>query len=391
MKCDIVIATIPFMWRMPQLAPAILKSVIEANGYKCKVVDWNIQLSNDLHDQSYWENKGRKISQHQWEQLKRYTEKWVDDLKQINPTWFGVSLFSMDRNFVFARNIAKEIKSKLPHIKLVVGGNAVNSSTYDTLSNFFDHVIIGEGENQIVNLLGNTNYIDTFSNGDYSDLDMSLYSRKTFFLYLSRGCIFNCKYCNRMVPKFACRPGSKVAEEAKTLVETYSINSFYFADPIINGNVNELVSFCRNIIDYKLDISWGGFAGIRSKKIMTDEVFSLISQSGCSWLSFGVESASNDLRLKLGKRISNDDIKHSMECCQKYNINPTVNLIVGHYLETDQDFKETIDWLKEYKSPNITIIPNVYGVLFGSYEYNNREKTVDKHPSKDIRTNHRKV
>ena len=85
MKYDIVIGILPFVRRMPQPGPASIKSYIERRGFKCKIVDWNIELmSDDSFDWSqFWVKRGSDlrdetgIKPHVLNQV----DNWVDKLK----------------------------------------------------------------------------------------------------------------------------------------------------------------------------------------------------------------------------------------------------------------------------------------------------------------------
>jgi hypothetical protein len=126
---------------------------------------------------------------------------------------------------------------------------------------------------------------------DYSDINISLYDSKGISCEFSRGCIANCVYCNETIFwKFRARQSSRVLEEIEIVYREQGIQSVWFIDSLLNGNLRELEAFALGLIDNNIKVSWTGYSRVDGK--MDRDFWGLLRKSGASGFAFGVESGS---------------------------------------------------------------------------------------------------
>lgn len=367
MKYGIVIATVPFVYRIPQTGPALLKASLKKAGISCKVVDWNLDIykrfnSNVVINQNlgYFDEEMEKFC---LKNLENITLEWISEVKKFNPKWLGLSIYSSRSNPVI-KTICRLFKQEMPDIKIVVGGHGVSGSFQMFLLKIklIDCFINGEGEEAIVSLLKNEKetldfnetptkqieYLDSIPFPDYSDIDPPLYPEKKFFIITSRGCIRKCNFCSNYFKKIKFRSPENIILEISDLIQKYNITHFFFADSLSNGNPKQLKGIANTIIKYEKNriipkITWGCCMCCLPKNVMKEKLYKIIKESGCVNINIGIESGSYKVREDMNKRTKDEDIYFMMEQCAKNKIRVSINFIVGYYTENEEEFQKSLD------------------------------------------------
>ena len=93
------------------------------------------------------------------------------------------------------------------------------------------------------------------------DKYFDIFTKKNKFatLIASRGCPFNCSFCdrdNRMGHQWRVRSPKNVIKEIKTIQNKYNINEFMFFDDNFTSNENWIYQFCELIKKNNLKILW---------------------------------------------------------------------------------------------------------------------------------------
>lgn len=406
MKYDIVIPTIPkVVIDYPLPAPSLLKAVLNENGYKCKVLDWNYDLYKRLSDASVFDLKDLSFTNEEdfnklWDtNIHEIALIWMDELKSLNTEWVGIPLFT-PHSILIAIKLMKLIREHLPSIKIVAGGDTIRlisdykPSVGEYLKNNFliDHYVIGEGEYALLHLLqGDLNFngidgnipdivdINSIPIPDYTDLNMDHYN-KILPIIGSRGCINNCAFCdvNFYSNIFRQRRAESIYNEMVYLKDKYNPYKFSFADNLINGSLKEFRKLC--LLLRGKQIKWTGQMICTSKMIEDD--YKNASLAGLRGVSIGIESGSETVRRDINKRFTNETIYKTLYYLSRYNIRITVMLIIGCPTETEEYFQETLDMLSEMKKNKYNIqrinVGGTCGIspqveLYTKYDYTNDE------------------
>jgi len=320
----------------PPLALGLLKAIVEQEGYKCKVIDFNYK---------YYANNETII-----------LDNWIDEIIALNPKWVGLSAMSTKSGKMTLMFI-RSLKNRAPNIKIMVGGSYLTipkqkyMTSRDHILNLADVCVIGEGEVGILEAFntdqkiieGKQPDLNSLPFADYSDLNMSNY--KTIDIISSKGCVNQCRYCDlNFNAKYRVRDGELTAKEILYNKEKYGINSFLFADNLINGSIKEYRKLFNILSGKGLELEGQLFCDKR----LTNDDFKLAKDAGISLVNIGLESGSERIRKEMGKSFfSNSDFLKMLGYMRNHGIPAKIQIIIGWPSETENDFKETLDIIQE--------------------------------------------
>ena len=158
----------------PPAAAALLSSIIRSIGWDCKIFDFNLFLNSKVDEtawielEQYWRCKIETISEGTRSQLIKTLELFLADIKQYDPDWIGISVFSRFST-VSCYEFLKYIRPRI-EATIMIGGHGIGAwpgslpnvdenTKYKTIAdylkeeNFIDHYIIGDGEDSMKELL----------------------------------------------------------------------------------------------------------------------------------------------------------------------------------------------------------------------------------------------
>jgi radical SAM superfamily enzyme YgiQ (UPF0313 family) len=392
----ILFLTVPLtVSKSPLMAGAVLKPIAEKLGIKCTVVDFNqitlqwlrtLPVTVELADYFWKEANGEKgiLSK----QCEPYITEWLSKLSKLMiehaPSILALSLLT-DSSRAAANLIIPHVRKYFPQVKIILGGAGINKHGYALFlkqDKMIDHYIVGDAEYSFQEFLqNNLNFpgIDsdnwqllnndnqsTLLDPDYSDVDWSLYSRRTIGITGSRGCVRQCKFCDYIVthPKFTWRSGQNIFDEMVRQQAATGISSFEFSDSLLNGNMQAFRELVTLLADYNRQnphkkIDYMAYFITRPKDQFKEEMYSLVAASGGTRLIMGIETFSDDVRADLGKKFTNDDIDFAIAMAMKYNIHFQILTFVGYVTETEKHIDNAIEWLDQHQYAKSHITLNV--------------------------------
>ena len=174
---------------------------------------------------------------------------------------FSIAVTSYRWSVDFIKKIRKSGYSG----KIIGGGNHITNIANDSEpQQYFDFLVIGDGELALKDILENkaTNKIirspdiediNLLPFPDYAGIDMDRYTmtvegKKGAQLVSSRGCVFSCVYCgSAKIKKVRQRSPKNVLEEMNLLYDKYQIRGFYFGDDIFTLNFKRTIELCQLI------------------------------------------------------------------------------------------------------------------------------------------------
>lgn len=369
----------------PTVGPAVLKSHLTANGFSCKVLDFNIDLYRHLekdntHEYYYFENdhifdmRNTDDFSSEFESFyNRYTDcfaDWIDQLKELSPKYVGLSLLS-SYSLAVALKLCQLIRKELPDSLIVFGGAQISGSTkHIKAKNLIDYYIIGDAEFSLVELLkGNTTYpginvrnqlqvadLNAVMLPDYDDMNWDKYAsieeENPIYITGSRGCVKRCTFCNvyELWPDYKFRSAESIIEEIKYVRKRYGRTTFKFTDSLINGSMKAFRKLLQYLKEYRQEdpeLKWTSQWIIRSKSQSPESDYQLLAESGCVSLEIGVESFSQSVRYHMGKKFTDEDMWWCFDMLQKYKIPHQFLMIVGYPTETADDHQHSINTIKE--------------------------------------------
>ncbi len=168
----------------------------------------------------------------------------------------------------------------------------------------------------------------------------------------SRGCILRCSYCSEGANylRYRCRSLESLIDEIKSHVKMLRAVSdrrpfIGFGNSLINGRPENLERFCHMILDQEIDFAWGSMALLREE--MTLELMTLMRKAGWVEVMWGLESGSSEtLKLMRKKLFSPELAERIIKDAASLGVDQRTNIIVGFPGETEEQFAETIKFLK---------------------------------------------
>lgn len=193
------------------------------------------------------------------------------------------------------------------------------------------------------------------SNLDLVDLNkyggMNLdYNEKSMFIMASRGCPFQCIYCNKSIfgSHVRFRSPQKIIEEIKWLHNQYGITSIYFQDDTFNLKrqwINEILNL---IIDNRLNKDISYMAPFRAnEKLVDEELLALAKKANFKSIFYGVESGNQQMLDYMKKGLTIPEIKRAFSLTHKARINTIAAFIIGLPRETRETIKDSINLWKQ--------------------------------------------
>ncbi|MBI5971009.1 MAG: radical SAM protein [Deltaproteobacteria bacterium] len=290
-------------------------------------------------------------------------------------------------SFNNAAQLAGRIKEFDKKIITLIGGPHVTAIPTETFEKFpqFDVGVIGEGEETIVELLG---VLDGFGMDEprlesiagivfrraagvhitakrpyIKDLDdlpmpawdllegfpgryqpplMSYKSLPVASMVTSRGCPFQCAFCDRSVfgNRYRGYSAEYVSAMIERLVERYGVKHLLFYDDLFAASEKRLTSICERMMERKLNVSWSCDARVNT---VTPQTLSLMKKAGCWEIAYGIESGSQEILDLIGKDIKIHEIEAGVRRTHEAGIKVKGLFMMGHPGETRETIKETVE------------------------------------------------
>ena len=301
-------------------------------------------------------------------------------IAEVNPDIVGISIpFSaQSQNAIEVAKLCKDT--------IVVFGGPHASVRYNSLLDFGDYCVIGEGETTFLDFIetyrshGNLSQvkgiackrngeiiftprpglkdldslpipsydlvdIDAYLQNPYLYKSRSLIREHSISMITSRGCPFNCIFCSiklHMGNIYRAHSVDYVIKHMKYCIEHLGIKKFHFEDDNISLNKQRFEGILDRIIEEKLDIQWDTPNGVRADTLDFG-ILKKIKKSGCKSLRIAIESGSERvLNHIIRKNTSLDYAINVIEWCHELDIRVAGFYVIGFPGETLDDIQETV-------------------------------------------------
>ena len=241
-------------------------------------------------------------------------------------------------------------------LRIVVGGP--HAVAYDGEA---DDIVIGEGENRWLEILGAKTRIETID--DIPPLDYSLIDLRKFpginpvgavpsmAMMASRGCPYSCSFCNTPVfwgKKIKFKDPRLVVEEVNELRGRFGIQEIFFQDDTFNLNYGWAEAVFNYIIEWELNQQMIFKIACRvDEKLFTQKFLDLAKEAGVWNIFFGIESGSQMMLDRMHKGITLDEVRRAIQMTDKAHISSQCSFILGMPGETHETIKETREFLED--------------------------------------------
>lgn len=333
------------------------------------------------------------------------------DLREFKPDYLVVNIAtpSLEHDLDAIRK-AKEIN---PGIITIAKGAAFLTLGEKILAEheFLDFGILGEAEETLKEILeeqektrilgiyykengnvkftGNRAFIEDLDSLPFPArhlVDNSIYRRPDnnkvqATIKVERGCPFHCFFCLATPvsgAKVRRRSVENIVAEIRECVEKYNIRNFLFWSDIFNLDKKWTMDLCQAIIASGLKITWSANTRADTADL---EMAKMMYKSGCRLVSIGVESGSQEMLEKMGKKITLNDVRRTVKVFKQAKIRIYNYFVIGLPWETEETVEETIKFAIELNSDFISFYTAT--PLPGSrfYDYAKEHNLFDKETS----------
>jgi len=276
-----------------------------------------------------------------------------------------------------AVSIASQVRSVSPQSILVVGGHHVSALPYGIGTEFFDYVVVGEGEESIVDIVNlrkkrnfslqhtskpqiirakRIRYLDMLST-PLRDPDEIRKNRLRGLMFpapstqtgaaallLSRGCNNQCTFCaSHLVwgSELITRSAESASLEIRSVVDELRCNALVFVDQAFGEDKNWTKEICSRLQSFRLGerARWYCMA----KTSLDIALLNDMASAGCSKIGFGVETADPQMRKAIKHEIGDnlESLNRLFRACNELGIMVKIYFMIGFPWETREYLMET--------------------------------------------------
>ncbi len=202
-------------------------------------------------------------------------------------------------------------------------------------------------------LLQMEKYIENWHSLDSVDVNL----RGTTVM-ASRGCPFNCSFCQptlRMLfgKVMRTRSPENVVKEIRQIKNQYDLDGIFFHDDTFTINRNWVMRFCDLLNKENLEILWGCNSRVDT---IDKELMQVMYEAGLRELHLGVESGSQRILDEIyQKGIKVKDAREITKTAREVGVNTLCFFMMGAPTETEEEIWKTIDFACSLDTDEISV------------------------------------
>jgi anaerobic magnesium-protoporphyrin IX monomethyl ester cyclase len=306
-------------------------------------------------------------------------QKQAQAIIAYNPQIVGFS--ATTSSFPDAADLAQIIKNSSSDIKTLCGGVHVSALEKILLQTYpaFDFLAAGEGEETIAELAegcdpaaikgliwrSKEEIVANDPRPKIPDLDFlpfPAYEKlKGFprdyhlplFSYIqtpgstmitSRGCMYQCSYCDRSVFKkgFRYNSASYIYEHMKYVRGKFGVRHINIYDDLFTANRQRIVELGEKLSRNPLGINFNCAVRVG---YTDDDLLKMLKDAGCLMVSLGIESADPEMLKRHKSGVSLDDVRDTVRRIQNAGLRAKGLFMMGLPGETEESIKRTSDFI----------------------------------------------
>jgi len=326
------------------------------------------------------EQHGHRAAIHDCYAFPMQDQRLVDQVRSTRPDYLGIT--ATTSSFLDGVRIARMAKEVHPAIKVVFGGAHLSAMGERALVDFpvIDYGVLGEGEETLLALMESggeglaaipgllyrehgavvsTGFRKKAELIDLDTLPFPAYHKLAGFpgayklpifnypkapattVVSSRGCPYQCTYCDRTVFQRSYRFNSPeyMFAQVEHLHREYGVRHINFYDDLFTLHKERVVAFCERMIRSGLHVSFNCAARAEHVDL---ELLRLMKRAGCWMMSLGIETGDPEL---LQRHRSNSDvemIRATVETIRQAGIRTKGLFIVGLPGESEASLDKSI-------------------------------------------------
>lgn len=271
---------------------------------------------------------------------------------------------------LWTTNLKAALQKLNPKIKLVLGGVKSQFALWrPEFYSDFDYICIGAADRSfpafIQQLINGTDIttkkILNHENLINNDLDLankscpetvwtkfeSVQKFESLPIEISRGCVFNCKFCHYDKKESFKKPPEILYQEFVRNYENFGTTVYAFCDDCFNDHPKKVEMYCNLFLSLPFKIEWTAYSRVDVAVKFPDTIDQMVA-AGARGIYWGLESFDPVVARNAGKGTPTDQVKNFLlEFKKKYRGQclSEGSFIVGLPGETKDSNLETLDWI----------------------------------------------
>jgi len=160
------------------------------------------------------------------------------------------------------------------------------------------------------------------------------------------------------------RSPQRVIDEIRECVDVHGISDFLLNGDTLTHSREWMMDFCSLVASSSLSIRWSCNGRVDT---VDAEMLDAMKSAGCWIIGFGVESGSQSILDKIGKRITVAGAKKAIAACKKAQIYAHAFFVIGFPWDTEETIAATEAFIHEVEPDFLDV--NVLSPLYGSSLY----------------------
>jgi anaerobic magnesium-protoporphyrin IX monomethyl ester cyclase len=166
------------------------------------------------------------------------------------------------------------------------------------------------------------------------------------FIVTSRGCTAGCKYCIKHVSyQFSIRlrsPENIMAE--LHMLKNLGVKHVHMYADLFTVSREQVMGLCNLMLQEKLGLTWTCNSRV---DYVDEEMLQLMGKAGCTYISWGIESANEQILKKAAKGYRLDQAPRALKWAHQAGIKNWGYFIIGLPGETEETIQQTMKFSKE--------------------------------------------
>jgi radical SAM superfamily enzyme YgiQ (UPF0313 family) len=188
----------------------------------------------------------------------------------------------------------------------------------------------------------------------------------------SRGCPFRCVFCN--VPRYyMTRSATYIVDEIEEIL-ALGFREIHILDDTFNSSRQRVFDICSLIRKRGLRFRWSTRARLSP---FDDEMACAMREAGCFRLNVGVESHDPSILAYIDKHVTREAIVKGFQIMRRYKFETLAYFILGCPGQTEQNARETLDFVREVK-PTFILLNTLAPTAFSNFYFELIEKGIYK-------------
>ncbi len=179
--------------------------------------------------------------------------------------------------------------------------------------------------------------------------DYAIPSKKIVTLETSRGCPYKCIFCNMEYHRgnrVRFKTIDKVMSEIEYYRSEFDVNAFYIPDNTFTINRERTLEFCDGVLNLEHKIYW---RVVTRPDCVDLELLKKMKEAGCYQISFGLETADNEMLERAKKKFTAEDVASAVKMCKQVGIKTSLFSIFFLPGETMDSLNHTMRFMASLK------------------------------------------